>query len=223
MTTSAIEGHRIWSRHYDETPNALLALEARILPECLGAVVGRHVLDAGSGTGRWMSWAKSRGASVFGIDACREMLLESERKPHLTGLATLADIRAIPLPDNQFDLAICSFTLGYLPSIRNAIRELARVARQVVVSDLHPDAIRQGWTRSFRAGTQVYELTHYEHPIAELDDCARSAGLMREWRREALFGEPERGIFQRAGKESVFETVREVRAVLITSWRRQSD
>src|SRR5947209_332387 len=141
MATPVMEGYRIWSRHYDETPNALLALEARILPECLGALAGRHVLDAGSGTGRWMNWAKSRGASVFGIDACHEMLLESERKPHLTGLAALADIRAIPLREDAFDLAICSFTLGYLPSICNAIHELARVARQVVVSDLHPDAI----------------------------------------------------------------------------------
>jgi SAM-dependent methyltransferase len=167
-----------------------------------------------------MNWAQSRGAHVFGIDACREMVLKAERKPKLSGRSALADIRSIPLKDNAVDLALCSFTIGYVPSPLTVFRELARVSPRVIVSDLHPDAVRAGWSRSFRAGNQLYELVHYKRSKAELDDCARSAGLLPEWRMEASFDEPERQIFRRAGKEHTFDEALLVSAVLITLWRR---
>jgi SAM-dependent methyltransferase len=217
---NAIEVYRLWSAHYDEAPNPLLALEMRILSSRIGDVNGCRILDAGSGTGRWMNWAQSRGAHVFGIDACREMVLEAERKPGIAGRAALADIRSIPLKDDAVDLAMCSFTMGYLPAPGPVFQELARVSRRAIVSDLHPDAVRAGWTRSFRAGNQRYELPHYKHSIGELDDGARSAGLRPEWRIEATFGEAEREIFRRAGKENALDRTRLVSAVLITSWRR---
>jgi ubiquinone/menaquinone biosynthesis C-methylase UbiE len=216
----AIDGYRLWSAAYDEAPNPVLALEMRVLSERIGAVDGSRILDVGSGTGRWMQWAASRGARVFGIDACREMVLQAQRKPGLRGRSALADIRSIPLPDNAADLALCSFTIGYLPSPGPVFRELARVSRQVIVSDLHPDAARAGWTRSFRAGDRIYELAHYQHSIAELDDCARSAGLALKWRAESSLGGPEREVFRRAGKESAFDEARLVPAVLITAWQK---
>ena len=36
----ALEGYRLWSSQYDETPNPLLALETRILSERIGEVDG---------------------------------------------------------------------------------------------------------------------------------------------------------------------------------------
>ena len=210
----------LWSATYDDTPNALLALETRILSPRLGPLPGRRILDAGSGTGRWMSHAESHGAQVIGIDASREMLLKAEDKPRLRGRSALGDIRCLPLLDDAFDTAICSFTLAYVPSVDTVLRELARVARRVMVSDLHPAAVRAGWSRSFRAGNQVHELAHQNHSIAALDDAARYAGLVKEWRIEASFDEQEREIFVRAGKEAAFERTCLVPAVLITSWRR---
>jgi len=219
----AIDGYRIWSSAYDEAPNPLLALEMRILSDRIGSVDGSSILDAGSGTGRWMQWAASRGARVLGVDACREMVLKAERKPGLGGRSALADIRSIPLRDDAADLALCSFTMGYLPSPSPVFRELARISRQVIVTDLHPDAVRAGWTRSFRAGDRIHDLVHYAHSVAQLDDCAGSAGLTLKWRAESSFDEPERDVFRRAGKESAFDKARLVPAVLISIWQKQSD
>jgi SAM-dependent methyltransferase len=217
---SAVDGYRLWAACYDEADNPLLALEMRTLSGRMEDVSGYRILDAGSGTGRWMKWAQSRGARVFGVDACREMVLKAERKPGLGGRSALADIRSIPIKDDAVDLALCSFTMGYLPSPGPVLQELTRVSRQVIVSDLHPNAARAGWARSFRAGDRVYQLHHYEHSIAELDDCARSAGLVSEWRVEASFAQPEREIFRRAGKERLFDELGRVPAVLITVWRK---
>jgi SAM-dependent methyltransferase len=214
------EGYRLWAGSYDDADNALLALEMRTLSGCVGDVNGRRILDAGSGTGRWMKWAQARGADVFGIDACSEMLSKAEGKPGLRGRSVLADIRSIPFHDSAVEIAMCSFTMGYLPTPSPVLRELARVSRRVIVSDLHPDAARAGWTRSFRAGDRVYQLLHYQHSMAEIDDGARSAGLVPEWRMEVSFAEPEREIFRRAGKENVFDQACLVPAVLISVWRR---
>jgi SAM-dependent methyltransferase len=215
-----VEGYRLWAASYDDADNALLALEMRTLSSRIGVVNGYRILDAGSGTGRWMQWAHSRGARVFGVDACREMVLKAERKPGLDGRSALADIRSIPLNDDAVDVVLCSFTMGYLPLPGPVFRELARVSRQVIVSDLHPDAARAGWTRSFRTGDRVYQLLHHQHSIAELDDCARSVGLVPAWRVEASFAEPEREIFRRAGKEKLFDEAGLLPAVLITVWRK---
>jgi len=223
MVVSAGEGHRVWSSQYDETPNPILALEMRVLAPRLGDIGALRILDAGSGTGRWMAWAEQRGARVFGMDACREMILESARKPRLSGRAALADVRGIPVDDNAVDIAICSFTLGYLPSLGPVLRELARVSRFVVVSDLHPSAVRHGWTRSFRAGGERYEMDQHAYSIAELDEAARATGLIREWRFEPFFGEPEREIFRRAGKEAAFDETSRLPAILITAWNKPSD
>jgi len=217
-----MEAYRIWSQQYDRTPNAVLALEMRVLSRRLGEVEGRRILDAGSGTGRWMAWAEGRGAWVFGMDACHEMILEAGRKPGLAGRSARADVQALPVCDDAADIAICSFTLGYLTSIRPVLRELARVARRVIVSDLHPAAVLHGWTRSFRAGSALYEVEHHEYSVADLDAAARAEGLVRDWRIEPSFGEAERGIFQRAGKESAFEEASRIPAVLITAWNKSS-
>jgi malonyl-CoA O-methyltransferase len=217
---NAIEGYRLWAGCYDDADNALLALEMRTLSFRIGDINGRRILDAGSGTGRWMKWARDRGARVFGVDACREMVLKAEGKPGLGGRSALADIRSIPLRDEAVDIALCSFTMGYLPSPGPVLRELTRVSRQVVVSDLHPEAARAGWTRSFHARGRVWQLLHYQHSVAELDAGARSAGLIPEWRAGVPFGEPEHEIFRRAGKESLFEEACLLPAVLITIWRK---
>ena len=217
------EGFRLWAADYDTSPNAILALEMRILSERLRLTPATRFLDAGSGTGRWMMWAQSQGAKAVGIDSCREMLIRAESKTGLQGRSALADITAIPLHDSAVDVALCSFTMAYVASPAAAFREMARVSRCVIVSDLHPEAIRAGWTRSFRSGDRRFAVQHFNHSIADLDRHASQAGLAREWRIEVSFGEQERNIFVRAGKEDAFEKACGIPAVSITSWRKSSD
>ncbi|HWF08351.1 MAG TPA: class I SAM-dependent methyltransferase [Bryobacteraceae bacterium] len=207
----AVEGHRLWAASYDSSPNPLLALESRVLADAIGTVQNLRVLDAGCGTGRWMRELSRRGAHVFGIDACHEMIRQA------SGPRAIADLGRMPIIEGSFDLAICSFAIGYVASPRTVFDELARVARRVIISDMHPDA---GWTRSFRVAGDVVHLHHYTHSAEELDDCAQHAGLIRQRRVEASFGEPERAIFERAGKGDAFAEISRIPAVLATIWRR---
>jgi SAM-dependent methyltransferase len=220
MQVGALEGHRIWSAEYDAQPNPLLALEARVLRDRIARLGGCKFLDVATGTGRWMRIAQSYGARAYGVDLCTEMLHHAARKPGLAGRLALANACELPLRSASIDVAVCSLALGYLSEPRSAMQEMARVARSVIISDLHPEASNAGWTRGFRVDGKRYELQHRSYSERELEGYADDAGLLEEWKIEAHFGEPERELFIRAGKEQRFSELQCIPALLITGWRR---
>jgi SAM-dependent methyltransferase len=220
MLVHTLEGHRIWAAEYDAQPNPILALETRVLRDHIARLGDCAFLDVAAGTGRWMRIAQSCGAHVFGVDLCREMLECAAHKPGLGGRLALADACDLPLKSSSIDVAVCSLAFGYFSEPRSAIHEMARVARSVIISDLHPEASTAGWTRGFRVAGARYELEHHRHSERELQSYAYEAGLVEEWKVEARFGEPERDLFVRAGKEQLFSELQRFPAVLTTAWRR---
>jgi SAM-dependent methyltransferase len=218
ITVSPAEGYRLWSAGYDSDANPVTALEQRLLADRIPLDAGSMVVDLATGTGRWLEYAMSRGARGIGFDISEPMLAVAAKKNSVRGRLAAADICALPLRDGSADVAICSFALGYLAPIEGAFREMARVARRVVVSDLHPDALNAGWSRSFRVGDWKYNIAHHRHSVEAMNAGACAAGLKAEWTMPARFGEPERVIFEQAGKSNEFATARQVTAVMISCW-----
>lgn len=219
----ALEAHRIWSEIYDESPNPLLALETRIVAPLLEPLENRRILDVGCGTGRWLTHAESRGARAFGIDFCREMLLRAAAKPQLAGRLALATGERLPFADRAADLVLCSFVVGYLADPDLAIREMARIGApgaRIVVSELHPDAAAAGWKRGFRHNGTAYEIDHSPHPIPSLLGAASESGLRLDRTEAASFGEPEREIFLRAGRDHLFNDATRVPAIWTAVWNK---
>ncbi len=221
MRVPALEGHRIWSETYDDAPNPLLSLETRVLPELLGPLEGRRLVDIGCGTGRWMVYAQSRGARVTGVDLCHEMLLRAASKPRLGGRLARGSAELLPLAGEAADLALCSFALGYMADSPAAIREMSRICgrgARVIVSDVHSEGLAAGWKRAFRSGGASYEIEHLSHSTPALLQAASEAGLRLECAVATCFGEPEREVFCRAGKEHLFEEASRVPAIWIAAW-----
>ncbi len=204
-----LDGFKIWSATYDHAPNPLLALEQRLALPLLGSLQNLRVADLCAGTGRWSSLAREQGARVVAIDLCPEMIRIAARRHN----AVLADLQHLPLAAGSFDLAICSFAVSYVPSLSTVFEEFARLAPRILVSDLHPAAQAAGWTRSFPIRT-------FARSLADLDAAARAAGLQPESSIEARFGEPERPIFDRAGKSRQFGQLRRIPAIFLKTWTR---
>jgi len=218
MTVTAAEGYAIWSDRYDADPNPLLALETRVLLPHLGDLARKTVIDAATGTGRWMSIASAKGAYAFGIDSSPRMLATAARKAVLGGRLIQGDLRALPFHSGFADLAICSFALSYLPFAAGAFGELARVSRRVIVSDMHASAMLKGWTRSFHSEGKTWNIDHYYHRRADLEQTARAANMKLEWTIEACFDTPEIRHFEAAGKRMLFEEVARTPALFAASW-----
>ena len=207
-TLAPLDAYRLLAQVYDTSPNPLLTLEQRTMALLFPPLRGTRVVDAAAGTGRWASYCRARGARTIALDFCQEMLASAPRP------VILADANRVPLPDACADITICAFALGYVPE---CIPELARITRKggvVLVSDVHPAAIRRGWTRSFRYGSEVIDVAHHPYALGDLV----AAGLELDLVVERRFGVPERAVFARAGKLSVFEEAARHPAIFAARW-----
>lgn len=195
ITQSPAEAYRAIAATYDSTPNPLTALEHRTLAPLFPDLRDLLIADIAAGTGRWTRYFQSHGARTIATDLCRDMLAYA---PHPLAQA---DNIALPLRDDAFDLVVCSFALGYEP---DAFPELIRITRpggQLVISDVHPDAIARGWSRTFRVGNEIIAPEHRPYSIHGL----RHPSLTPTHLMEPRIAEPEREIFIRAGKPDAFD------------------
>lgn len=205
------DAHELWAASYDENPNPVLALEERIVKPLLPSLDGAHVLDVACGTGRWLRHLVRSGASGVGLDVSHAMLQQAARKADLGDRLVEADAQAIPLADASIDFAICSFGLSYIRELEAFVKELSRAVKvggSIVLTDLHPSAYARGWKRSFRHNGAVVEIASFQRSLASILQTFNEHGFRRLAVAEAEFGEPERPIFEKAGKGDLWESAR---------------
>ena len=211
MTTLApLDAYRLLAQDYDSNPNPLLALEQRTMTPLIPSLRGARLVDVAAGTGRWASHCQARGARTIAIDFCSEMLAHAPRP------VALADANRLPVADGFADITICAFALGYAPA---CFSELARITRRrgvVLASDVHPEAIERGWTRSFRHGSGVIGVENQRYALEDLS----TAGLRLDCLIEPRLGEPEREVFAKAGKLDAFEEAARYPAIFVARWIR---
>lgn len=122
---------------------------------------GDLVLDAGCGHGDYSQWALERGAKVFAFDYAPAMVASTANHLDELGLRAeelrVADVTAIPYPDNTFDVVLCLAVIDHLSDIRaiEAVRELARVARPGARVYLNVPMRHAYW---WRAGHRLMQL-----------------------------------------------------------------
>jgi SAM-dependent methyltransferase len=217
IPVSAADGYALWAATWDATPSPIVALEHRMLLPWIRRHHPKRVIDVGCGTGRWTS-----PLSAIGIDLSPAMLAIAAQKPSLQGRLIAADATALPIRTASADLVLCTLTLGHVPNPIAALRELSRILEPggtLLLTDFHPAAATRGWRRTFRDGERVYEIEN--HPYTVEDLRANVPSLQLEERAEAAIGEPERELFQRAGRPALFDPASRTPAILLTRWSRR--
>lgn len=216
------DAYALWAQTYDSDPNPLLALEDREVVPFLPRLEGAFVLDVACGTGRWLNKLLARGARHgMGFDLSHEMLTQAQQKHAIRESLARADCTAIPVSSGTVDMAVCSFAVGYVADLRALASELSRVLRDgghLIVTDLHPAGLERGWRRTFRHGGEVVEIANFQLPINHLCRTLQGQGLRLERMITPCFGEAERPIFRRCGKEHLFEQLQAGPAIFICSF-----
>jgi SAM-dependent methyltransferase/uncharacterized protein YbaR (Trm112 family) len=123
------------------------------------------VLNVGCGHGFEAEYlANSCGArELIGTDISLNSLRAAQRRARLYGYdmeLVCADIDNLPFVDNSFALAVCHETVHHLPIPQNAIVEMARVSRSLmVVNEPVENLIRNAFRAVSHIGRQDYETS----------------------------------------------------------------
>jgi demethylmenaquinone methyltransferase/2-methoxy-6-polyprenyl-1,4-benzoquinol methylase len=100
-----------------------------------GITVGERVLDVCTGTGELafiLAEKVGENGLVTGADFCNEMLNRAREKSsdrHTNLSFILSDTKALPFPDNTFDLVTVSFGMRNIPDTAIALQEIKRVLK----------------------------------------------------------------------------------------------
>jgi SAM-dependent methyltransferase len=132
-----VEFHRATAGEYDESITATYRIyhEYELLPllDQLGPERVR-ALDVGCGTGAVALELAMRGHETLGLDHSPEMLEIARNRAQALGVeASLelrqADVRRLPIDDDQFDFVAAQGVLHHLPRPEVCLSEIARVLR----------------------------------------------------------------------------------------------
>ena len=144
-----------------------------------GSLVGRSVLEVGSGAGQCARWLRSQGAQAYGLDLSERQLQHSRRIDEASGLcvpSVCGTATALPFPDDTFDIAFSSFgALQFVADGSVMVGEVARVLRPggtFAFSITHP--VR--WAFPDDAGPEGLTVTssYWDRtPYVEEDDDGR--------------------------------------------------
>jgi SAM-dependent methyltransferase len=117
-----------WERDGHEALLRQLQPAAELLADLALLAPGKRVLDAGAADGNVALAAARRGAEVDACDLAPRMV-ERGRARCPAASWRVADVQALPYPDESFDAVISSFGACLAPRPLLAARELVRVTR----------------------------------------------------------------------------------------------
>ena len=187
-------GYAEWAAIYDSSNNPMFLAEEPVVHALLGSYPPGVALDAACGTGRHSTYLASLGHRVIGIDTTAEMLRVAMAKVPAAQFEP-ADLTAIPLPEGEVDIAVCTLALTHCSNLGPPVSELARVVRpggHLVISDVHPFMAMLGVHGGYRRNpTELGFVRNYVHLTSDYLTAFREAGLDVVQCLEPLWGDQE--------------------------------
>jgi ubiquinone/menaquinone biosynthesis C-methylase UbiE len=95
-----------------------------------GDLVGKSVLEIGSGAGRFSEILVKMGAKVVSIDNSNAIFINAKKNINKNIIFIRADLEKLPLNYKTFDFVICLGVLQHTKNIKNSLKELIKFAKR---------------------------------------------------------------------------------------------
>ncbi|MBI3651988.1 MAG: methyltransferase domain-containing protein [Acidobacteria bacterium] len=175
------QGYDLWSETYDQTPNPVVAMDARHTVKMLAPQVGEQILDAGCGTGRNLQALLAAGSQPIGIDLSMGMLKVAKRRWPTAPLAVADLQKPYPFRASQFDAALCALIGEHLDDLPTTFRQLQRVLKpsgRLIFSVYHPEMAAAGKEAHFQKANVEYRLGAVRHTVSDYLNWLDDAGFV---------------------------------------------
>lgn len=127
----------------------------------------KDILDIATGTGRFAEYLLKMGGRVVGVDASREMLIQSDVE------RIQADALKLPFKNKSFDVSVSMRFLHLLTpdDIDNFIQEVERVTKdKFVFETLHPLSLRILYQWALPQDSSLYSNSFLEEKFEKLEN-----------------------------------------------------
>lgn len=165
------EQKNIWGKPPNEIDLARISTIRKLIPQDV-----RSILDAGCGDGKITNeLARSSNFTVTGFDMSEEAL------SYVTTPKFRASIDSIPVPDQSYDLIICTEVLEHLPPAvyKKALQELSRISKKYILIELpYRQQLAFGIERCSSCGTKF----HCNHHYRAFNDRILRRLFRRDWK-----------------------------------------
>jgi ubiquinone/menaquinone biosynthesis C-methylase UbiE len=163
-------------------------------------------LDAGSGTGPYISNILELGHRCIAIDVSREMLKINRARTLGYSVRSMVqyvqgDISSIPFRSGKFDWILCSRVLSHVSDLNSTLLEFARLlkkGRECLIADVHPDhpytnvAIPVD-SRKVAIETYKHSLASYKRLVSSIEGLQLTC--LDEYHFKDLFWKPPKATF----------------------------
>ena len=160
--TAAKQVHRkVWAAGDWADVARLHAEPGRVLVSRIGIEPGWDALDVATGTGSTAILVAKAGARTVGLDITPKLLALAERRARSESVDIEwreGDAEDLPFPDDQFDLVLSSFGVGWAPNQERAAQELVRVLKTGGTLGLCH------WSATGNQGRYLQVVSHYLPP-----------------------------------------------------------
>lgn len=189
MELNPLDAYALWAEHYPpEAHNSLMKIEEQAMTDLLPDLKNKVVLDLACGSGRYILKANQQGASiVYGLDFSLPMLSHAR---DVSDSLVLGDMIALPFESDSIDVVICGLSIGHVPDLMPAYREISRILSPngfMLCSDIHPFGKLAGWKRQFTASNGLeYSVEHHFHLYKDHHIACTSNQMIIEDMREPV-------------------------------------
>lgn len=169
------KAYNLWAENYEnEVDNLIFELEKKILEKLFVDIdiKDKAVLDYGCGTGRnWPDILSKNPSKIIGCDISSEMLLQLISKYPQAETYLIKEKNFPSIPYGTIDFILSTLVVAHIKNIKNlfgAWNNYLSAGGVIIISDLHPELLREGGKRTFMHENKNLEIKNFVHSIEDI-------------------------------------------------------
>lgn len=171
----ASKAYDLWAQNYEnEDENLIFELENKILEKLTIDIKinEKVVLDYGCGTGRnWLKIISENPARIIGCDVSAGMLQQLKLKYPQAETYLIKGKNFPQISAASVNIIFSTLVVAHVKNIKRLFEIWNGYLRPdgiIIISDLHPELLREGGKRTFIHENKNLEIKNYVHTIEDL-------------------------------------------------------